>query len=90
MSAVAPHRAQHSAEGARIPASPYTPKERALIRAELYDIETCMDEYVLRVLIDVILAQRKILDELSRDQLLNGLRRAWPFLSQSPLKGGTP
>ena len=60
MSAVAPHRAQHSAEGARIPASPYTPKERALIQAELYAVKTCVDEYVLRVIVDELWMVRRL------------------------------
>ena len=52
MNAMAHSRAQQSGEEARIPASPYTPKDRAQIRAELYAIESCLDELALRLIAD--------------------------------------
>lgn len=60
MNAMAHSRAHQSGEEARIPASPYTPKERALIQAELYAVKTCMDEYVLRVIVDELWRARRL------------------------------
>lgn len=58
MNAMAHSRAHQSGEEARIPASPYTPKDRAQIRAELYAIESCLDELALRLIADE-LGQRR-------------------------------